>query len=93
MQRTFHFYSDPAHGWLRVNKRVLRNYWGNLWRQSFTPYSYELGDWVYLEEDQDAHVFLTGLKDAGVEYRINRRPQANTYSRIRNYQHLQPIGD
>lgn len=93
MIRKFSFYSDPSHGWLRVNKSVLRDYWGNLWRKDFTPFSYELGEWVYLEEDRDMYVFLTGLKDAGIEYRINKRPQANNYSRIRNYPFLQPIGD
>ena len=89
---TFDHYADPMHGWVRVNKKVLREFWGLTWRSHFTPYSYERGDWAYLEEDRDAHVLVTGLRDADVEVNF-REHHTNKTSRIRNYPFLQPIGD
>lgn len=89
---TFDHYADPMHGWVRVNKKVLREFWGPYWRKYFSPYSYERGDWAYLEEDQDAHVLMTGLKDADVEVHF-REHHTNNNSRIRSYSILQPIGD
>lgn len=52
------FISDPAHGWLKVpcGAYVLSKFHAS-------PYSYEQGDYVYLEEDLDAHGFL---KAAGI---------------------------
>ena len=89
---TFDYYADPAHGWVRVNKKILREFWGMTWRKFFSPFSYERGDWAYLEEDRDAHVLQTGLKDARVEVSY-RQHHTDKSSRIRNYQPLQPIGD
>jgi len=89
---TFDQYADPGHGWVRVNKKVLREFWGVLWRSHFTSFSHERGDWVYLEEDRDAHVLVTGLKDADVEIHF-REHHTDKSSRIRNYLILQPIGD
>ncbi len=76
----FNYYTDAGHGWIAV-KRELLNSLGLANR--ITPFSYMKGQTVYLEEDQDAALFLNVLKDSGVVYKLvekyrNRSP-------IRNY--------
>lgn len=57
------FYTDPGHGWLRVT-RTLVDHLGCA--QQITPYSYQRGRYVYLEEDCDAPLVLRALKEQGV---------------------------
>jgi hypothetical protein len=52
------FYSDSGHGWAAVKRKVLIEL-GIL--DKITPYSYQKGNTVYLEEDQDMNTFLTAL--------------------------------
>lgn len=90
--RTFRFYSDPGHGWVRVEKAFLIKIIGDDWRKVFTPFSYERGDFVYLEEDEDAARFMNWCRASGIEPVIKPASTgvATRYSRIRNYQSLQP---
>lgn len=57
------FHSDPSHGWGEVLRSDLIKY-------GFKPSScsYQKGDKVYLEEDDDLGGFLKKLKEAGVQY-------------------------
>ena len=48
------FFSDPGHGWLRVKKTEIEPI-----KDKISPYSYMNGEYVYLEEDCDAPIFLT----------------------------------
>ncbi len=89
----FSLYSDPAHGWLKVSKAVLQKHIGKHWRKSFTPYSYERGNFVYLEEDQDLFTFTKLMEQKDMTVLIKQRKQSNRYSAIRGYKDLQPIGD
>ena len=58
---TYHFYSDPGHGWLRVPREELRE----LGIESkISKYSYQKGSFVYLEEDCDAPEFINALSEA-----------------------------
>ncbi len=52
----FKFITDPGHGWLRVPHKVIRDM--GLTAKSFSRYSYVDNDYMYLEEDLDAGVFL-----------------------------------
>ena len=88
---TFDFYSDPSHGWLKVSKAVLRENIGARWRSVFTPFSYERGDFVYLEEDCDLTRFINWMEANGKTVRIRQRPQSEKRSRIRSYSILSPI--
>ena len=88
---TFDFYSDPGHGWLKVSKSLLLKIIGAQWRSVFTPFSYERGDFVYLEEDCDLSRFINWMESVGLTVNIRQRPQSNNRSRIRSYSILAPI--
>jgi hypothetical protein len=83
MTRTsFHYFSDPSHGWLRVTEDDLKELGLN--RGQFSPYSYCDGPRVYLEEDLDASLFL-----AAYEAKHGKRPEIierreNAASLVRN---------
>ena len=64
---TFNVYNDPGHGWIKVSKKTLVKFFGEHWRKSFTPFSYERGEYTYLEEDQDAATFIQRLKDNQIQ--------------------------
>lgn len=81
-KRIFHFYADPAHGWLKVNKKQLVDLGI---QEKVSRYSYQNGEWAYLEEDLDAGIFISALKSQGVEVTLKRHHSERS-SRIRNYQ-------
>ena len=91
--RTFPVYSDPGHAWVKVPKAFLRTIIGHDWRKVFTPFSYERGDFTYLEEDEDALRFTNWCKASGYEPVFKEGSCAQNRSRIRSYSPLQPIGD
>jgi hypothetical protein len=49
-----------------------------------TPYSYLLGAYAYLEEDQDATTFIDALVDKGIPFAFTVH-HTNRQSAIRNY--------
>jgi len=51
--KTYTFYCDPGHAWLRVKKEEIEPI-----KFDISPYSYMRGKYVYLEEDSDANIFL-----------------------------------
>ena len=80
----FTFYSDAGHGWLKVKRSVLNEY--NV-ASEISTYSYQKGDYVYLEEDCDAGKLLNAVKAAGVEVEISEVNSER--SQIRNYYSFQ----
>ena len=70
MQKTFTFYSDPGHSWLKVSQKDCDLL--NLKPDDFSSYSYmdrqKAGVVFYLEEDCDAGVFLEKYKTAFGSY-------------------------
>ena len=89
--RTFRLYSDPGHAWVRVPIPFLVRLIGNHWRSVFTPFSYERGDYVYLEEDEDAARFIHWCRANAIEPIF--KPASTgiaTRSRIRTYERLSP---
>ena len=81
MTMRFDFYSDPGHGWLKVEKRLLAQFEID---KEISHYSYIKGDYAYLEEDCDASVLLGALKKRGIEFSFEEH-STNSDSPIRNY--------
>lgn len=81
MKQTFDFYCDPGHGWVKVAKDLLK-YLGI--EKEITPYSYQRGNYAYLEEDCDASTLITALQAKNIEYSF-REHHTNRSSKIRSY--------
>lgn len=82
MRTKFDFYSDPAHGWVKVTMRELFDL-GIAGKIS--GYSYMNGENVFLEEDSDLTTFFEAY-----EQKYHRKPQfvehiGDKSSKIRNY--------
>ncbi len=73
-------FSDDGHGWLRVSKKdnVLLSIIDDI---SFCSYQSEC--FYYLEEDRDAVLYLTALKEKNIPFTIKNR-RTNGQSKIRN---------
>ena len=89
--RTFEFFSDPGHGWIKVSKKDLYNLFGRFWRRHFSACSHERGDYVYLEEDQDAAMFIDQLKFQKINFKFKEHRSSESRSRIRGYSPLNPM--
>lgn len=83
---TFHFYSDPGHGWLKVPRKLLHDL--NI-ANHITPYSYQRGDYVYLEEDSDLSRFMRAWNATEKPAQIIHHT-GNRTSCIRKYERYQP---
>ncbi len=81
--RTYKFYADPGHGWLKVSKKELVNLGI---ADKITAYSYMKGEYAYLEEDLDLSTFVKALENTGIKFNCTGTTCANRQSRIRNYQ-------
>jgi len=83
MVKTFTFYSDEGHGWLKVTRAMIDSLGV---AELISPYSYQKDDFVYLEEDCDAEVFLVAYKR---KYGLSphfRDIHSGRNRRIRNYE-------
>ena len=80
-KRVFHFYCDPAHSWMKVPRKLLAELGVEA---KISTYSYQKGNFVYLEEDCDAGIVLDCLKAKGV-IPVLKSSHTNKSSRIRSY--------
>lgn len=81
--QTFTYYTDPGHGWIEVSIPDLMEL--GLQPADFSQYSYRSGDYVYLEEDCDAGVFVSTWRLLkGYEPKF-REVHTDTDSIIRSY--------
>lgn len=78
-------YTDPGHGWLKVNKSILKAL--NI-ADKISTYSYMRNKDAYLEQDSDADLLLEGLKSAGVRVSIVERNCRDRQSKIRGYNYF-----
>lgn len=85
MKLTYHAYSDPGHGWLKVPRKELHELGI---ADQITPYSYERGEWVYLEEDADLSTFAKAHPKWNQVKRIWHC--TDRQSRIRSYRDYSP---
>lgn len=80
-KRTFTFYEDPGHGWMKVPRKLLVALGVEC---QISTCSYQRGDFVYLEEDSDAGIVLDLLKEQGVAL-VLKSSHTDRSSRIRSY--------
>jgi hypothetical protein len=80
----YKFFSDPGHGWLRVDVQSAAAL--GLYPSNFSRYSYQWGHWLYLEEDCDASLFVKAyLARHGSAPKINYAKPTDRNSVIRSY--------
>jgi len=79
----YDYYSDPSHGWLKVPRKTLILLGIE---HTISSCSYQRGDMVYLEQDDDAPKFLTALKTKRGQEATFREHSTNRRSRIRGYE-------
>lgn len=81
------YYTDPGHGWFKVKRSVLHNLGI---ADKISNYSYQRGEYVYLEEDCDAFELYQALKQQDTVLCFTTK-QSNTDSRIRSYERYQAL--
>lgn len=81
MKKTFDFYTDPGHGWLKVPLDMLEEFGI---QNQISRCSMRKGKFAYLEEDCDAPIFEKAFKDRTGEVPTYRDKYSEN-SRVRNY--------
>lgn len=87
MAKHYDYFTDPGHGWLKVKKSELVALGI---ADKISSYSYERGEWAYLEEDCDMGAFFNakgwkGDTDFWLSGIIRGRNSAYKQSKIRGY--------
>ena len=82
MARTITIYHDPGHSWAKVHRKTLHELGI---AHLITPYSYQRGEHVYLEEDCDFAAFLDAWKHQRGGIPPFRERYTNRQSKIRSY--------
>ena len=75
-QKVFTLYADGGHAWAKVPRKLLALL-GIV--KDISHYSYQRGDYVYLEEDGDLDTFLAAYPIATFKVRTS------AHSRVREY--------
>lgn len=90
MKNEFKCYSDSGHGWCAVKRKFLQEL-GIL--HQITPYSYQRGASVYLEEDCDLTLFVnTYTKKFGVAPKlVMTKAKFVERSPIRSYERFSAV--
>ena len=81
-----YFHSDSGHGWLAVKRGEVEKLGI---ADKITPFSYQKGKTVYLEEDTDLTTFLKAMKDSGTEVEVKEAKPVKR-SNIRGFSHFTP---
>ena len=82
MARAITIYHDPGHSWAKV-PRQTRHDLGIADR--ITPFSFQRGEYVYLEEDCDMATFLFAWREQRGGVPTFREQFTNRESKIRSY--------
>lgn len=80
-------YSDPGHSWAKVRRDVLHNLGI---ANDITCYSYQRGEYVYLEEDCDLTTLCMALNQRNTRVKFVEK-HTDRDSRIRSYERYQPL--
>lgn len=75
-------YHDPGHSWAKVPRAALHELGI---AQRITPYSYQRGEHVYLEEDCDLATFLFAYREKHGGIPNFTESYTNRSSKIRSY--------
>ena len=81
--KTILVYADPGHAWAKVSKKELAKLGI---ANEISGFSYERGEFAYLEEDCDLEKYIMALRAKGIVYKFKEN-FTNNQSRIRNYYH------
>ena len=81
--KVFKSYSDPQHGWLKVPRSLIVKLGIDA---LVTRFSYQRGEYVYLEEDQDLTLFMRAYKQEYGCDPVIKSTWSNKSSRIRSYE-------
>ncbi len=79
-------YADPAHAWAKVR---LKDLFILDIAEKITRFSYERGNYVYLEEIQDLLVYREAIEATGVKLKFKEN-WTNRRSKIRSYDMYTP---
>jgi len=79
--KTFNYFADPGHAWIKCSKDLLKNLGI---ADQISTWSYMRGNYAYLEEDRDATVLCNALIRSGIDFKF-REYFGNRRSRIRKY--------
>ena len=87
MKTKYHWFSDPGHGWLRVEKAELFELGIS---DQISDYSYQRSKYAYLEEDLDLDTFAKAKEKQGVKITLyhhitDKRSKIRGYDRYVNY--------
>ena len=85
--KTYSFYADTGHGWLKVSRMELIKL-GII--DKISSYSYQRKDSVYLEEDCDLSVFYDAMRDKGIQVKFREFTTETKRSKIRSYDYFVP---
>jgi len=82
------FFSDAGHAWLKVKKSILKDLGI---AEQITSYSYQFGEFAYLEEDHDLSVFVNAIGREKWQAIKDIIPvKISEFSRIRTYARYSP---
>jgi hypothetical protein len=76
-------YSDAGHAWAKVKKQFLVKLGID---KEISHYSYQRGDYAYLEEDSDLNKLCIALEANSIPFAFNERHAYERQSKIRSYQ-------
>ena len=76
MKKVFTMYVDSGHAWVKVPRKLLEQL-GIL--KDITYFSYQRGDYVYLEEDGDLDTFMKAYPLATFRVRTSAHSRINSY--------------
>lgn len=79
--KQYTFLTDSGHGWMKVKKTELNKF---MIADKVSGYSYQRGQYAYLEEDCDATLFIDALRASGVEP-VFTEAYTDGNSRVRGY--------
>lgn len=86
MERVINFFSDYGHGWARVKRAELVKFGIE---NDISTYSYQRGEFAYLEEHRDLRVYIETLKKHGYTYKF-KYYDTDKRSKIRGYSQYNP---
>ena len=79
--RTFHFYNDPGHEWLKVPMKLCKEL--NI-LDKISNYSYVGGSNLFLEGDCDAPLLVDAMIKEGIQFKVVKHT-TDRMSKIRSY--------
>ena len=82
----FNVYSDPGHAWCKVSRFLIEDLGI---ADEITTFSYQRGEYVYLEEDCDLSTFIKALRATGrtirfYEYHTDKQSKIRSYARYQD---------